>query len=776
MPCMTQTSTNPLRAPHTPPHPHLQGPKTPPSTPEPTSHPRSHPAPPGPAEPNQGHPYVDLDAQDPSNPPSQTPTDPEHPPLTPTTIRDRDLLRATLKGRALSTPLGWYSLQESWTKLIVKALRDLTTGGNVLNETIVDLVLWRARQHAQGQHVWISPIEWGQALTHDTDTNVTRQGTIRLRRAPAERDHRADPNHPEQLEQATTPTRDTALRAAGLRTQDDDLPPPPTDSDHPPPEVWCTVLERGHYYVVAATATSSGPQWLVKGTDTMLAPGTSPPTAVGDLTTPHRVLRGVLQPRDKPPARALAQITSGRAGYHLGLAMLSMAQWIQRRWPSTGTVHWIWAIPTAHTQIKAGPDTRKDPPPQPQHSLTCGYHALHRVLCRVGLSRELAYPLPTTDQEVHQIRKLICEILAAAAEDGNLLLQTARPTTDHTSAPLRADRYTDTTHPPARFPPMPLPPRCPPGEPHTPTDTRTLRPRDTGLLQPPKQQHMPATDPPDGHPSAPPTLDNPHRPTKGSPTPHSTPIPPSDPHTPPAHTPENPGPPPPRPLKCSPRELFPPADANPHSLKHCRTPAQPSLEGEDHSPVPPTAAGQIGTPGRQVTAGPPQPPTPNLQPEDMPSILPAVAAAEAAAHKTHDRPHHSASRVPKITTFSSSSASSMSSTSYSDTPLPADLIHKATEKAKAAAARQTTGDPPTPKQATQAPRQHTGKPPTRHSHPHTSGPRSSSTSNRTPNQNPTQTQAGAQTSAPPATAPPPTPPHAAHNTTNATIQTQATPP
>ena len=37
--------------------------------------------------------------------------------------------------------------------------------------------------------------------------------------------------------------------------------------------VWCTVLERGHYYVVAATATSPGPQWLVKGTDTMLAPG-----------------------------------------------------------------------------------------------------------------------------------------------------------------------------------------------------------------------------------------------------------------------------------------------------------------------------------------------------------------------------------------------------------------------------------------------------------------------------------------------------------------------
>ena len=91
----------------------------------------------------------------------------------------------------------------------------------------------------------------------------------------------------------------------------------------------------------------------------MLAPGTAPPGAVRDHTTPHRVLRGVLQPGDKLPARALAQITSGQAGYHLGLAMLCLAKQIQRRWPSTGTVPWIWAIATAHTQIEPGPDTRK---------------------------------------------------------------------------------------------------------------------------------------------------------------------------------------------------------------------------------------------------------------------------------------------------------------------------------------------------------------------------------------------------------------------------------
>ena len=102
--------------------------------------------------------------------------------------------------------------------------------------------------------------------------------------------------------------------------------------------------------------------------------------------------------------------------------MLCLTHWIQRHWPPTGTVPWVWAIPTAHTQVEAGPDTRPNPPPRPQQSLTCGYHAIHRVLNRAGPSPKLACPLPTTDQEVHQIRKLVCEILAAAAEDGKLLL------------------------------------------------------------------------------------------------------------------------------------------------------------------------------------------------------------------------------------------------------------------------------------------------------------------------------------------------------------------
>ena len=40
--------------------------------------------------------------------------------------------------------------------------------------------------------------------------------------------------------------------------------------------------------------------------------------------------------------------------------MLCLAKWVQRRCPSTGIVPWIWAIPISHTQIEAGPDTRKD--------------------------------------------------------------------------------------------------------------------------------------------------------------------------------------------------------------------------------------------------------------------------------------------------------------------------------------------------------------------------------------------------------------------------------
>ena len=67
----------------------------------------------------------------------------------------------------------------------------------------------------------------------------------------------------------------------------------------------------------------------------MPAPGTTPPGAVREPTAPHRVLRGILNPGDPALARALAQITSCRAGYHLELAMLCPSQWIKWRWPTT---------------------------------------------------------------------------------------------------------------------------------------------------------------------------------------------------------------------------------------------------------------------------------------------------------------------------------------------------------------------------------------------------------------------------------------------------------
>ena len=108
-----------------------------------------------------------------------------------------------------------------------------------------------------------------------------------------EKDRTSDLNHPEQWELATAPNRNTVLRGTGLGFPDDDLPPRPAAKDQPPPEVWCTVLERGHHYVVSAAA-SPGPQWVIRGTNNMLTPETTPPWAVGEPTTPHRIHRGVL--------------------------------------------------------------------------------------------------------------------------------------------------------------------------------------------------------------------------------------------------------------------------------------------------------------------------------------------------------------------------------------------------------------------------------------------------------------------------------------------------
>ena len=116
--------------------------KTPPATgscdtPGPSaSHKRDNTAPPSPATPAQHHAHIDVDAPDLNSPGRETHTDPEHPPLTPTTISNLYLLGEALQGRPLDAPLGWYRLQESWNKLTVKAVRDLATPGQGLHEAI----------------------------------------------------------------------------------------------------------------------------------------------------------------------------------------------------------------------------------------------------------------------------------------------------------------------------------------------------------------------------------------------------------------------------------------------------------------------------------------------------------------------------------------------------------------------------------------------------------------------------------------------------------------
>ena len=84
---------------------------------------------------------MDVHAPDLDSPPHRNPLEPDHAPLTPDTISDQDLLRATLQGRALGTPLGWYRVPKSWTKHTVKALRYLANPGKGLHDTNGDLIL-----------------------------------------------------------------------------------------------------------------------------------------------------------------------------------------------------------------------------------------------------------------------------------------------------------------------------------------------------------------------------------------------------------------------------------------------------------------------------------------------------------------------------------------------------------------------------------------------------------------------------------------------------------
>ena len=417
--------------------------------------------------------------------------------------------------------------------------------------------------------------------------------------------------------------------------------------------------------------------------------------------------------------------------------MLCLTQWIHRRWPPTGTVPWIWAIPAAHTQVEAGPDTRPTPPPRPQQSLTCGYHAIDRVLSRLGFSPKLAYPLPTTDQELHQIRKLVCEILAAAAEDRKLLLQTARPTTGHASAPRRADTYTDTTQPP----PIPLPSCCSPGDPHTPTIVRTPGPRDTPT------RRTPLTTPHTRQPA--------HTRREELCAPrhaHPTQLPA---HAPRTH-PKRPRPTPPRPLNAAHANCFPPRTPT-HTTSHIAGPRPSQAQKEKATaprlppPLLPTRSARRAAKSRPGppsclpptysprTCPPSSPPWPQQKPP--PTSPPASKPNPRPPPPPHPQPQPSPPPHPPTPPSPPPSSSKPQQ-------MPKPRPHARTRRPR-------TGHTGTPAMHQEDPRPDIGAltPPDRGPPQPGTGPQ--------PQTRP-QTQAGAGAST--------------HNTTNATTQTQPTPP
>ena len=322
------------------------------------------------------------------------------------------------------------------------------------------------------------------------------------------------------------------------------------------------------------------------------SPQGSPP-AGGPKPGPHHPI----------PRPGLSDLWSGglppRARHSLPVAM------DQAAWLTTGAAPRIWAIPTAHTQIEASRNTRKDPASRPQQRLICGYHAVHRVLWRVGRNAPLRYPLPTTNKEVHQVRTHICRILAAAVVDGKLKLQTSRPTPDHTCTPPRANTSADAEHANDNPHHLPFPSQSPPSGPHSPSGHSPMQAQRQDPTAPPESQPTPATDSRTMRDPPPSASGNPHTAATKNPKPQDPPTPPGDPHTPYAHRPLTLGPSPPAP-ECRTRELFPPVDTDTPTLAHARSLAQPNPASRDRSPTPAphTAADQVGPLGGLRVNGP----------------------------------------------------------------------------------------------------------------------------------------------------------------------------
>ena len=201
----------------------------------------------------------------------------------------------------------------------------------------------------------------------------------------------------------------------------------------------------------------------------------------------------------------------------------------------------------------------------------------------MGLSPPLQYPLPTTHQEVHQIRTLICEILVAACarRQASPRKFPAYTTPDERAAASGHVRRHNAREPSPQF--LPLSRHSPFSGPHTPTIARSHGPRDTGLpLCPITHTCPPQTLPPNEPHHPPQRATHTHPPRRAT---RLTALPPRPvTHTRPPHAPPKPQAQPPWPLNAADASCSPPPTPT-------RTPsliagAQPSQTRKEETAAP----------------------------------------------------------------------------------------------------------------------------------------------------------------------------------------------
>ena len=283
----------------------------------------------------------------------------------------------------------------------------------------MDLLLCRARQQTRDQRVWIPSVEWNQALTHDTDT-YTKKGDTCLQQSLAEKDHLADPTHPEELKRATAPHGDAALSTTSLRSPDDD-PPPPTYKPRATPAGGQVYSPRAQAPLRSARRGIPQPttKWPMgpHGDRYHARPRDHTPRRSGGPHHPAQSPQGRPPPggRNPGPRPGLSRLRFNELLPRAGHALPDPVH--QTALANHGSRALDLGNPHQRNTNQSRPRHTERPPPRRQQLLTCGYHAVHRVLPRVDLSPPLKYPGSTTDKEVHQVRTRICEILAAAANE-----------------------------------------------------------------------------------------------------------------------------------------------------------------------------------------------------------------------------------------------------------------------------------------------------------------------------------------------------------------------